>query len=184
MGKINIDNNYHDLDMKIWKTEITFTIFILITLVYIFYKIKIFTTLPCNNDIVSVFIRNFIHVNLVHLLSNLAGLFILYKVETDLGKHEFFYILIGILLLNTLIEYIVNKSFPDYVKCSIGFSGVIFSYAVFELVTSSNFAMSAVAILVMTLTLPSLKSSNVSIVGHLIGVLAGLLTAIAYKYIK
>lgn len=169
-----------DLDMKIWKTELTFAIFLAVIIVFGLYRTHVITNIPCKNDILSIFSRNFIHISSIHLLTNLAGLIILYKVESTLGLRRFGCVFTAVLLLNTIIEWVLYQIFD--LKCSIGLSGIIFGFAVFELVNSSSCTLSAIVALVAMLTLPSLKSSNVSIVGHLAGAFAGLIIALCYKY--
>lgn len=171
---------YLNLDMKIWKTELTFTIFISIIVIYILYHMNIIKKIPCSSSFVNIFIRNFIHINTVHLLSNLAGLIILYKIESSLGSNKFLFIFSSILLVNTIIEWLLYKYVKD-MKCSIGLSGILFGFIVFELMNLSQCKFTALLALVGALLLPSLKDSNVSIIGHLTGVFAGVIVGGIYK---
>jgi len=197
MGKVFIDtkngnslnnilsgsgNDGKNLDMKIWKTECTFSILILISIIFIFYNLDFFKNIPCDDSFSSILFRNFIHKDLFHLVSNIAGLVILYKIESSSGFNKFLFYFISILLLNTIIEYIIYHN--SNINCSIGLSGIIFGFAVFELVNSSNCNVMAITALVAMLTLPSIKNSNVSIVGHLTGALSGLIIALFTKFFK
>lgn len=168
-----------DIDIKLWKTEFTFSIFLCIISVYLLYSFDIFKKIPCDNSFINILIRNFIHTNMLHIVSNIAGLVILYKIESSSGFHQFALIFLSILLLNTFIEYILY-SVTD-INCSIGLSGIIFGFAVFELINHTDCTLAAITALLAMVVIPSLKNSNVSIVGHLTGVLAGLIVAIIYK---
>ena len=69
-------------------------------------------------------------------------------------------------------------------NCSIGLSGVIFGFAIFELMNVSSCTLAAATALVAMITLPSIKNASIDIVGHLTGVMAGLIVALLFKYLK
>lgn len=126
-------------------------------------------------------VRNFIHTNVIHLLANIAGLVILYKIESEKGTGSFTCIFFAILVLSSIIEYLMYTFVPS-VNCSIGLSGIIFGFAMFELVCSKKCSLGALAGLVAVITLPSIQDTNVSVSGHIIGALSGFLTALVYNF--
>ena len=181
MGKYIVNENClsSEIDIKLWKTEFTFSIFICIIAIYVLYSLKILTKIPCDNSFINILIRNFIHTNMLHIISNIAGLVILYKIESMSGFHQFAMIFLSILLLNTIIEYILY-SFAD-INCSIGLSGIIFGFAIFELINHTECTLSALTALLAMIVIPSIKNTNISIIGHLTGVLSGFIVAVIYK---
>lgn len=183
MAKYIVNKNClsSDIDIKLWKTEFTFSIFLCIIAIYLLYSSKIITKIPCDNSFISILIRNFIHTNMLHIISNIAGLVILYKIESTSGFHQFAMIFLSILLLNTIIEYILY-SYAD-INCSIGLSGIIFGFAIFELINHTECTLAALTALLAMIVIPSIKNTNISIIGHLTGVLAGFIVAIVYKII-
>lgn len=171
-----------ELNLKVWETKFTFTILLAIVTVYCLYHFQYWKNVPCENDFTNILFRNFIHTNTFHFISNLAGLIILYKVESSTGFNHFACIFTSILILNSFVEWVLYKNFD--LSCSIGLSGIIFGFAVFELLTLSDCTLSAITGLVAMITLPSIKSTDISIVGHLVGVLSGIVVALMYKCVK
>ena len=105
---------------------------------------------------------------------NLFALYSLARVERDLGPKKFIKLLIFLLILNTIIETITYKIFPT-IKCSIGFSSVLFGIMTYELVTSKKLDFMLLISIIGTVILPSLKNQNVSLVGHSIGAASGVI---------
>lgn len=166
-------------DLKVWETQLTFSILISMTIVYCLYHFKYLIDVPCKNSFINVVLRNFIHTNTFHFISNLAGLIILYKVESSTGFNHFALIFLSLLFINSIIEWVLYQY--TNMKCSIGLSGIIFGFAVFELMNVSNCTLSALIGLVAMITLPSIKNSDVSVLGHLIGVVSGMIIGMIYR---
>ena len=154
--------------------DIPVSVFLAVSLTVIFslYLTTLIKTIPCQRDIMSSFISNFIHTDISHLLVNLFALYSLARVERDIGPKKFIKLLVFLLVFNTIIETIIYKIFPT-IKCSIGFSSVLFGIMTYELITTKKLDFMLLASVVGTIILPSLKNQNVSLVGHIIGVISG-----------
>lgn len=169
------------LDLNFFKTQITLMIFLTIIFVFFMYQTGFLKTLPCGKDILSIFARNFIHIDPLHLISNITGLVILYKLESGIGMLKFLTIFTIILCLNSVIEWVLYNYVAKDMKCTIGFSGLIFGMALFELINGASCKIAAFVGILAMITIPSIKQNNVSIIGHLTGVLAGAIVGLGYK---
>ena len=156
--------------------DIPVSIFIAVSLTVIFslYLTTLIKTIPCQKDLMSSFLSNFIHTDITHLSINLFALYSLARVERDIGPKKFIKLLIFLLVLNTIIETISYNIFPS-IKCSIGFSSVLFGVMTYELVTTKNLDWMLLASIIGTVILPSLKHQNVSLAGHSIGAVSGII---------
>ena len=156
--------------------DIPVSVFLAVSLTVIFslYLTTLIKTIPCQKNIMSSFLSNFIHTDITHLMVNLFALYSLARVERDLGPKKFIKLLIFLLILNTIIETITYKIFPT-IKCSIGFSSVLFGIMTYELLTSKKLDFMLLISIIGTVILPSLKNQNVSLVGHSIGAASGVI---------
>jgi len=156
--------------------DIPVSVFLAVSLTVIFslYLTTLIKTIPCQKNIMSSFLSNFIHTDITHLMVNLFGLYSLARVERDIGPKKFIKLLIFLLILNTIIETITYTIFPT-IKCSIGFSSVLFGIMTYELATSKKLDFMLLASIIGTVILPSLKNQNVSLVSHSIGAISGIM---------
>ena len=168
--------NIIDYDMKIWSQKYTFMIFMVLVVIYFSYQTGIFKTIPCGNDMVNGITRNFIHINTKHLLANLAGIYILYRAEVQLGPEKFLKTFISILIMSVVFECLCSKIFNT--NCSIGFSGILFGFAAWSLFTEKDMDYPLLGFIIGFIVLSSIKDNNVSFVGHASGFVAGLVVAL------
>ena len=105
---------------------------VLIIIIFSLYLTNAIKTIPCDKDMKSIFISQFIHTDFLHLLSNLYGIYSLSKVEYKYGPKKFFGLLIFLLIFNTIFEGILHKIIKT--PCSIGFSGVLYGVLTFDMI--------------------------------------------------
>jgi membrane associated rhomboid family serine protease len=181
MRKESIDKtisvkNIIKYDMKIWSQKYTFIIFVILIFIYACYQSGFFKSIPCENGIVNGVSRSFIHISTTHLLANLAGIYILYRAEMQLGSSKFLRTFISILVISIVFECIYSLLFK--VECSIGFSGVLFGFAAWSILTEKKLDYSLLGLLAVFIVGTSIKDSKASFCGHLCGFMAGITTAI------
>jgi membrane associated rhomboid family serine protease len=167
------------------KKDIPVSMFIALSIIVVFllFNAQVVTAIPCGESVHHVFMRKFVHVDYTHLVSNLYALYAISRVEQEMGFKSFIYLLIFLLSFNTLTVFISKHIWKD-LKCSIGFSGILFGLMTWEIVSKKSFDVELIfAILVMTVT-PSLKRNNISLSGHAIGAFSGITAGILWKYIN
>ena len=108
---------------------------VVIIILFSLYYTSILKTIPCEKDMRSIFMSQFIHVDFFHLLANLYGFYSMSRVELTLGPKKFFVLMIFLLLFNTLFEFILHRLIQT--PCSIGISGILYGIVTFELLTKN-----------------------------------------------
>ena len=159
--------------------------FIMVSLLIIFslYFVNIIKSVPCDKDMGSVFVSNFIHTDIFHIFSNAFSLYSLSVIEERLGSETFIKFIIFFIASNTILETLLHKLIE--VPCSIGFSGVLCSMMSFELVAKNILDTNILLSLLFNigLTISKGKESKVSIYGHAIGIFSGIIAGIIFKKI-
>lgn len=117
------------------------------------------------------------HGNLLHLAINLYTFYQLSILETQLGSKNYFILLIAILFLSSGIYLLMNKLlYGNKIVCSVGFSGVLFGLIVWSrFIMNGSFNTTDMKMLLVLLILPTLRNPQISFMGHLSGLLAGLI---------
>ena len=152
-------------------------------IVFLLLNAKVITSLPCGNNIYEVLISNFVHIDLTHIMLNLYALYAISRVEKEMGFVSFIYLLVFLLIVNTLMEFLARCIWKD-LPCSIGFSGILFGLFTWELVTKKKLDVELLlAIIIMTIA-PSLSNKKVSMSGHIIGVVSGVIGGLTWKFIN
>ena len=142
----------------------------LITLMYTFGQLQ---SLPCDQDLGSAFLRNFIHVDWLHLILNMYTFYRLMPIELIFGS-SFYLILLGFLILfQTIIEWIINLYFE--INCSIGFSGILFGLFTWMILSLRGQDWKMLSALILSIFASSARDPRLSLLGHLMGVVSGLL---------
>lgn len=152
---------------------------IFITILYVFGVLK---ELPCGEGPLNGLNRAFVHVDSAHIISNLFVFYILSRIEVTHGAGVFILLIVQITFIATVFELILKELID--IPCSIGFSGVLFGLAVWELLYDKNIDLAllfGVAAMVIT---PSLHNPRASLIGHGLGAIAGLLVSLYYKPMK
>ena len=147
-----------------------------------FYLTSLIKTVPCGKDVLSNFYSNFTHVDIFHLIGNLSGLYVLSRVEQNIGSKQFIKLLIFLLVFNTITETIMHKIIPS-TQCSIGFSGVLFGIATWEIITTQEVDYAAVLAIIFSAIRPTVNQIKTSISGHVIGAIGGVISGIIWSLI-
>lgn len=161
------------------------TSFLSVSIVIIFslYFTNIIKSVPCQTDLRSVFICNFIHTDFFHICSNLYGLYSLSRVENRIGSKKFFILILYLLITNTVFESILHRLIKT--PCSIGFSGVLYGVLTFELFSNLNFPdITLISAIFLNMIIAKFSSTKSSLSGHLIGALSGVIGGILYYKIN
>ena len=170
-GNFNNPSTFIDLSCNL-TTIFVITSLIVIFLLQVFSIIKMYT---CNHTFVDIFISNFIHVDFLHLVSNITTLIYLSTIEQEIGSLHFTYLIIASLIMNTILESTIHRLFKT--KCSVGFSGILYSIIVFDIIYKRE-----VDVFILFAFFTQLFISNTSITGHLIGCVSGLITGYLFSY--
>ena len=151
---------------------------VLIIIIFSLYLTNAIKTIPCDKDMKSIFISQFIHTDFLHLLSNLYGIYSLSKVEYKYGPKKFFGLLIFLLIFNTIFEGILHKIIKT--PCSIGFSGVLYGVLTFDMIYG-DFNYMLFGSIIVHIFVNKIFKSNISLQGHLIGALSGIIGGLLFK---
>lgn len=154
-----------------------------IIIVFILINIKVINRIPCGDSIYEIFTTNFIHIEPSHLIFNLYALYALSRVEEEMGVQSFIWLVVFLLLFNTLIEFLM-RNFWKNMKCSIGFSGILFGIATWEIVSKKHINLETVLVIIIMVLGPSIQNKKVSLEGHAIGALSGIIGAVLWKKIN
>jgi len=149
-------------------------------IVFFLFNAQVITSIPCGKGIEDVFMSNFVHVDISHLLANLYALYALSRIEQEMGFQKFIMLLIYLLVFNTLAEFLARKIWKD-MKCSIGFSGILFGMLTWELVAKKKFDMQLMLAIVLMVVGPSLQNKRASLSGHVVGAVSGIIGALIWK---
>jgi len=160
------------------------SVFLAVGVIVIFslYATTALKEIPCGKDLMSLFYSNFVHVDVYHLLSNIFALYALSRVEITIGSKKFIALIVFLLLFNTLAETAMNRLFKG-LPCSIGFSGVLFGVAAWELFMGKDVDWMVALSLVVMISGPSIRNPKVSLMGHIVGSVAGVVGALLWSKI-
>jgi membrane associated rhomboid family serine protease len=161
------------------------SVFVALSIIVIFllFNVQVVTSIPCGKNMHEVFMGQFVHIDSVHLISNLYALYAISRVEQEMGFKPFIWLLIFLLSFNTLVEYIVRKLWKD-LPCSIGFSGILFGLMTWELVSKKDLDRELILAIIIMVIGPSLKTKNVSLLGHSVGAVSGVIAGLMWGFIN
>lgn len=119
--------------------------------------------------------RMFYHGGVAHAYSNLFVFAQLTTVlQPALGTAGYLTLVLVIMAINAIINFFLYQN--DLVNCGIGFSGVVFGLFTWNLLFNNGFNLQSLIDLIILLA-PSFYDRRLSLSGHAIGILSGLLTA-------
>lgn len=153
-------------------------IFIILILIFVRHGILNYP-FSCKHTILSIAYRNLVHNNIFHILINLYSLYVLSRIERQIGFQKFLQLVSVIFILATLMEYILSKQI--YVNCSIGFSGILFGLLAWEMITERDIDLKLIAMLTFIVVRPNLMSRRASLVGHSVGAISGAIVGLLWK---
>lgn len=143
------------------------------------YIFGILKEVPCGNGTIETLNRTFIHLDTVHILSNLFVFYVLSRIEVIHGSSFFATLIVQLLAITTIFE-ILLKQFIN-APCSVGFSGILFGLVVWELLYDRNLSLVLLISVGAMVVTPSLQNPKASLTGHTIGALSGLVLALYYR---
>jgi membrane associated rhomboid family serine protease len=155
---------------------------IIMIIVFLLFSSKIVTCVPTGKNIHEIFMSNFVHIDTSHLISNIYALYSISRVEQEMGFKPFIHLLIFLLIVNTVAEFAVRLIWKD-LPCSIGFSGVLFGLFTWELASKRKVDIEMLIAIVFMVLGPSLKGNNISLSGHVIGAVSGVVAGIVWNFI-
>jgi membrane associated rhomboid family serine protease len=162
--------------------DVPVSVFLAVSIIIVFslYISAAIKTIPCGKDIMSSFFSNFVHVDSYHLFANLFSLYALSRVEREIGAKRFLGLVVFLLIFNSLVETMIHKVYSE-MKCTIGFSGVLFGIMTWEIVSKKELdSILALSIFAMVL-MPSVQNPKASLVGHTVGAVAGIIGGLLWK---
>lgn len=153
---------------------------VLIITIFSLYLTNAIKTIPCEKDMISIFMSQFIHTDFLHLVSNLYGIYSLSRIENKYGPKKFFILLIFLLFINTAAETVLHKIINS--PCSIGFSGILYGVLTFETVCDKNdLDYVLLGSIITNMFVTKIFKSNISLQGHVIGAITGIISGILFK---
>lgn len=131
---------------------------------------------PCDRSYQSALVRPALHASFNHLLLNMATFYaISQSIESHVGVFNFVLLIAFMWLVTSMFDVVFN------LPCSIGFSGIILGLIVWDLFNKGalrwDFAAFSGLVLIWLQPLAS-GQRNVSMHGHLYGIVAGLLAVL------
>jgi membrane associated rhomboid family serine protease len=147
---------------------ISIFIVIIISTIYLLFTTGYFASLPCDGNFLSKVSSNFVHVDFIHLASNVVGLYFISELEPQIGSEKFLQLFV---VLNIFLGLIESYFYKD--KCSIGISGVLYGLIAYEMFKFKKIDYNIIIALIFLFLFSG--DSKISHSGHLIGFLAGFL---------
>ena len=136
---------------------------------------------PCNQDMLSNFVSNFFHVDIMHLLSNLYGLYVLSRVERNVGPLKFSIVVFLILLINTILETLMHQIFKT--QCSVGFSAILYGILAWEIVSGNKEPDYFIIVAIVFDAISSLYlNKKIAFFSHVLGIITGVILGILLKF--
>ena len=172
------------MDKKVNFKQVPVSVMIAVSIVVIFslYATSAIKEIPCGKDVMSIFYGNFVHVDIYHLLSNIYALYALSRVELSMGGKQFTGLIVFLLVFNTLAESLTHKMFKD-LKCSIGFSGILFGVTAWEMSTTQDLDWVLISSLLAMVVGPTIQNPKSSLMGHAVGAVVGMMGGIIWSKI-
>jgi membrane associated rhomboid family serine protease len=156
---------------------VTVAVAILLVTMYILSACGV-VRIDCRHRLGSIMASVFAHGGYAHIIANLLALVLLSRIEYEYGSMTFLLLCVCLTGLTSAVEFALR--FIPSVNCSIGFSGVILGLAVFELMKHRKLGLNAILAMCVVVIYPSLTNPHVSIVGHAVGAIIGLILAFAF----
>jgi len=180
LNKNQKKNNTPNIFFQMPVTILLITTIIVLSCLYFTNAIK---SVVCQKDLLSVFISNAIHLDIGHLLSNLYTFYSISHIEQKIGSKKFTCLVLFILVVSSSIEASLHKM-TDKINCSVGMSSLLFGLIAWEKITTNKLDLKILSSIILMATMPSLKNSKISLIGHIIGALTGIISGVLYTKIK
>lgn len=152
-----------------------------IIVVFSLYFTNVIKGYSCNKDIVSTFCSNFVHIDRIHLFSNVLTLYSMSEIEKKMGSYNFLKLVVLCLTINTILETTLHKINKE-LKCSIGISGLLISIIVYDTFVYHEINTNLLLSLFVLIFFTPIKHECISIYGHLIGFISGIILVLFLKF--
>ena len=119
-------------------------------------------------------LRAFYHGNNLHLLANMFTFINLMSFTNQLSTQNYISVLLFLLVVSSIIEYVIHLLLPNIKVKSIGFSGVLFGLLILYQRMSGRSILDVSTTNIANI-LPQIFAPGISFLGHLSGIIAGLL---------
>ena len=121
-----------------------------------------------------------IHGNALHLIVNVWSFYQFSYLETILGSRNYLILILSIWVLSSVIYWLINLNLVTLFTgplCSVGFSGVILGLLIWSRMMFRNdaFDLREIWLWFLILFVPVIQNPRISLLGHLSGILAGIL---------
>ena len=162
---------------------------ILCATLVLLYSSGALSTVNCeDNSYVGHVWRATMHGNLMHLAINCYSLYTLSKLEGIYGSFNYSILLailwLGSAYLQHLMGILNSKGYFPFPTCSVGISATILGLVVFEnIVKNDGIDKTQVRQMLLLLIIPFIQNPQVSIAGHMSGIVTGSTLASLYNVI-
>ena len=152
----------------------------IIILVHVLQNLKITGKFSCSNTIISNIYSNFFHVDLFHLLINVYGIYYFSNLEKKIGTKKFCFLILFLLITTAFFETALKTIFPT-IKCSVGFSGIIFGMATFVKTIHEEDSKKFIKMIALEIIYNFSHKNSISISSHIIGILCGIISGLLFS---
>ena len=159
---------------------ITSFLIILLVSIYIYQYIDTpIMILNIKNLFLQKLVSTFLHLDGFHLFQNCITLNNFRFIESIITSKEYIKMILFLVVINSVIWNIMSELF--FIRFSIGFSGVLFGLiTIFPQNSLFGFHINKYLFPFVMLFLMQLLVSNISFMGHLIGIISGHLYLYLY----
>ncbi len=165
---------------KLADAPISVSLGILIIIIFILYTTQVIKDIPECKTVHSTLCSHFVHIEMRHLLANLLALYALARVESVIGSKQFILLILFLVVFTSLIETILHKWVPN-IPVSVGLSGILFGIMSWEIMTYKDAQVPLLISIGVMILSQAIYANNISIAGHLIGAIVGILGGILWK---
>jgi membrane associated rhomboid family serine protease len=151
----------------------------IIILVHVLQNLKITGGFPCSNTMISNIYSNFFHIDLIHLLINLHGLYTFSNLEKKIGTKKFCFLILFLLITTAFFETTLKTIFPS-IKCSVGLSGIIFGMATFVKTIDGKYD-NFIRMIAIQIVYDYSHRNSISITSHIIGIICGIIAGFLFS---
>jgi membrane associated rhomboid family serine protease len=157
--------------MNLSNKPVSIAVGVVLVAIFTMYQTGKLHKLPCENNLLKNASRDFIHVDMYHLVINMLGLYYISDLEIQIGSVKYTALIAAIVVLSSLYTYLTKKVLD--LTCAIGFSGVLLGLMAFALLSQrEKLDWKPIFYLVAISVNPG--AGNISVSGHLIGIAAGV----------
>jgi hypothetical protein len=160
------------------QVPVSTSIILLLTIIFLVYSFYKFPK-PCGNDIKSIFISNFVTIDIGQLIVILYSLYSLSELELQIGSQLYLKLVLMSLAINTTLEWMIHK-YNSKLPCSLGFNGIVLSLVIISLIFGNRVSFKIMIPIVILATYISLQHKS-QYLGHVVGTITGTIISLILK---